>query len=222
MKSVCPPIFITGCARSGTSLIAGIVELSGAFGGTTCGRTTANKKGQFENVEIRNGIVKPYLKAIGADPMAQKPLPDVEHLEPFNELREAIMNVICRHGYRSGPWYYKGAKMCLLFPLFHKAFPHAKWIIVRRNDEDIIDSCLRTSFMKKCKGKEGWQRWVDHHKYCFELMKKSDLWTKEICPSIFMSGNFEAIKTLITEDLGLCWNQKKIEEFVDPSMYTIK
>ena len=46
-------IFITGCARSGTSLNAGIVARSGAWG-------------QYENEEIRDTTSKPILKMLGA------------------------------------------------------------------------------------------------------------------------------------------------------------
>jgi hypothetical protein len=68
-----PPILITGCARSGTSMTAGIVHICGAFGGRMSGPTPNNRKGMFENEEVRNQIVKPYLSSIGADPLGQKP-----------------------------------------------------------------------------------------------------------------------------------------------------
>ena len=39
------PIIITGCARSGTSLTAGVINICGAGGGEMSGATIYNKKG---------------------------------------------------------------------------------------------------------------------------------------------------------------------------------
>jgi hypothetical protein len=47
------PIIITGCARSGTSMIAGIINLCGAWKGVTSGPNKYNAKGMFENHELR-------------------------------------------------------------------------------------------------------------------------------------------------------------------------
>ena len=47
------PILVTGCARSGTSLVAGIVNICGAFGGVTRPGNPANEKGLFENISIQ-------------------------------------------------------------------------------------------------------------------------------------------------------------------------
>ena len=41
------PILITGCARSGTSMVAGIINMSGAFGGVMAGPNKNNQKGNF-------------------------------------------------------------------------------------------------------------------------------------------------------------------------------
>ena len=64
MAKISPPILLTGCARSGTSLTAGIVNLCGAFGGIMSGPNRNNAKGMFENSKIRNTIIKPYLQKI--------------------------------------------------------------------------------------------------------------------------------------------------------------
>ncbi len=43
------PIIVTGCARSGTSLTAGVLHLCGAWIGKCTGPTAYKKRGQFEN-----------------------------------------------------------------------------------------------------------------------------------------------------------------------------
>jgi hypothetical protein len=53
------PILITGAARSGTSMTAGVINICGAFGGVLSGPNKNNKKGMFENNRIRQDIAKP-------------------------------------------------------------------------------------------------------------------------------------------------------------------
>src|SRR3990167_1759798 len=161
------PIFITGCARSGTSLTAGIIHLCGAFGGKMRRPNINNQKGMFENIAITQDLVKPFLKSIGADKMGQNPLPDPAKVVLkanilAHQWRQNVISILNSEGYIGDrPFFYKGAKMCLMWEIWHAAFPNAQWIIVRRNKEDIIDSCLRTSFMKAYKDRGGWAKWVD-------------------------------------------------------------
>ena len=212
------PILLTGCARSGTSLTAGIVEMSGAFGGVTSGPNSNNKKGMFENSDVRNYIVKPYLRLLGVDPMGQNPLPDVTKLLPYKDFRNDIYRVMQRHGYKRGPWYYKGAKMCLFWPVLHEAFPDAKWVIVRRDDEGIINSCLKTGFMRAHKTREGWLWWTAQHKHRFQEMKKAGLNIKQVWPAKFIAGDLSEIKETIAW-LGLDFKEKQVKEFISPELW---
>ena len=217
------PILITGCARSGTSLIAGIVNMCGAFGGKMSGPTPNNKKGMFENTYIRDKLVKPYLKDLGADPLGQGPLPTFEQIvaHPFVNLGFEVDKVMSKEGFKKGPWFYKGAKMCLVWTQWAKAFPKAQWVIVRRKDEDIIASCLRTSFMRKYTNEEGWKKWVNHHKECFHEMRLSmpdqlvEIWPEEV-----IKGDLEPIKNMISW-LGLKWNDTKIRELITPELWHV-
>ena len=74
------PILITGAARSGTSMVAGAINICGAFGGNMRGPNKNNEKGMFENVRIVQNLTKPYLRGIGADQLGQYPLPDIFNL----------------------------------------------------------------------------------------------------------------------------------------------
>lgn len=214
------PILITGTARSGTSLTAGIIDRCGAFGGVTSGPNRYNPKGMFENSEIREKVVKPYLASIGADPKGQYPLPDPLDTPMPSGWRKKICDAFEMQGYNSGPWYYKGAKMCLMFSVWDKAFPQAKWVIVRRSKKEIINSCLRTGFMREYKDEEGWGRWVDHHLWCFDLMKQSfgdrivEFWPAQV----FDGEGLEAAKVL-AEKLGLPFNKGPVDTFLEKRLY---
>ncbi len=212
------PILITGCARSGTSLIAGIINICGAYGGDLSGPTSWNQKGMFENNYIRENMVKPYLEAIGADPRGQRMMPIAETVPVIIDWHEAFLDVMVEQGYVDGPIFYKGAKACLMWPVWHTAFPKAKWIVVRRDDEGIIKSCLRTVFMNTYKDEKGWQGWIDHHKMCWYEMHNAHLDICEISTPEIIDGDLSEAKEMI-QWLGLEWDEEKVDEFVTPEIW---
>jgi len=226
MKS---PILITGAARSGTSMIAGVINLCGAFGGNMSGPNRNNQKGMFENSAIRQDIVKPYLRSIGMDPKGQYPLPDVHNIPIPNDLRRRVEQVMLDEGYKSGPWMYKGAKMCLTWPMWDHAFPDAKWIIVRRRTGDIIKSCFHTGFMtafnspanQKAVGaaneEEGWLWWVRQHEDRFVEMITSGLNVKVVWPHRMIDGDYSQVMEMI-EWLGLKWTPE-VMNFIEPKLW---
>lgn len=221
------PILITGCARSGTSMTAGVFNICGAFGGKMSGSTPYNRKGMFENTEIRNGITKPFLVSIGADPLCQNPLPDIEKVwesaysqkEDKNNLRFQVLRVITGNGYTQGRWFYKGAKMCLLWPLWNYAFPFAQWVIVRRAKEDIIKSCLKTKFMRNHSTPEGWRGWAETHEKRFIEMFKFGLQIKEVWPQKMINGDFSEIQECV-EWTKLKFNLEAVREFISPELWS--
>ena len=218
------PILITGCARSGTSLTAGIIHLSGAWGGKMSGPTKYNAKGMFENIIVRNELTKPYLRTIRCDPMGQHPLPSDEQLQKISSIdgmdwREAILNVMRRQGLRPDKdWFYKGAKCCLFWPMWDYAFPTAKWLIIRRHREDIAKSCLRTGFMRAFDSLDGWLEWVEQHEQRFEQMKRSGLWYREVWPEKMIDGDLSEIEIVI-KDLGLSYSEEHVRAFIAPSLW---
>lgn len=213
------PILITGCARSGTSIVAGIISVCGVFGGKMSRGNRYNPKGMFENAEIRNKVVKPHLASMDVDPMGQDPLPEIDCLMECDDLRSRVEQIMKLHGHLgTQPWFYKGAKLCLIWPVWHKAFPNAKWVVVRRRDEDIIYSCICTGFMQAYNTLSGWQKWVDHHKARFNEMKASSIFMREVWPTKFMNGDFSEIE-LVVADLGLRWNDKAVRQLVEPALW---
>lgn len=223
------PILITGCARSGTSMVTGVINMCGAFGGMMAGPNVYNKKGMFENIAIRGGMVKPYLNQIGADPLGQYPLPDTQKLSIPQDWQMSVLSILRQEGYTQGPWMYKCPKMCLMWPVWHYAFPNAKWIIVRRNPEDIVASCMKTGFMtafrkdifQKAVGaktqEEGWTWWVKQHEQRFTEMIEAGLNVKMIWPERMVKGDYSQIYQML-EWLQLPW-KSEILSFVDPKLW---
>jgi len=217
------PILIVGCARSGTSMTAGMINICGAFGGEMFGPHPNNQKGMFENKDLRTNVVKPYLEKIGADSRGQKPLPnnrqvfEVSQVEA-KEWRKKVQDSMIRQGYSDGEWFYKCPKSAMIWYLWHCAFPEAKWVLVRRAHEDIINSCLKTRFLTAYQNKAGWQGWIDAHERRFMEMRMAGINLREFWPSRMIEGDYEYAQELV-ESLGLKWNGPMVRAFIDPTMF---
>lgn len=168
-------IFITGCARSGTSLVTKLLQINGAYLGDE-----RRVNVLFENVSIRENVLKPYLTFCGADPLGQDVLPDTEHLPPpHDDLKRALKDYLPRL-----PRAYKDAKLTLVWPAFHAAWPYARWVLVRREKQKIVESCMRAPFMRKRKTVREWEEWVDQHEQRFTRMREQlsliEVWTDDV------------------------------------------
>jgi hypothetical protein len=226
------PILVTGCARSGTSMVAGAINLCGAFGGIMRGPNSNNAKGMFENAKIVNTITKPYLRELGLDPLGQYPLPDINNLPIPTDWRKRVEQVFIDEGYQSGPIFYKGAKMCLFWPIWHYAFPKSKWVIVRRRTGDIVLSCLKTGFMRAFQNRnfqkavgvsnerDGWVWWVQQHLARFREMIDEGLNCKIVWPERMVDGDYSQIVETI-EWLGLRWNSEVLN-FIDEKLWKVR
>lgn len=217
------PILVVGAARSGTSLVAGCVERCGAFGGLVRPGNVANPKGYFENKRIVDEVVKPLLVAARGDRNGQSPLPTkaaVEALVPewTERVRTLVESIMREEGYSDGPWYYKCPKLALVWQVFHAAFPRAKWLIVRRPDRLIAESCLRTHFMRAYRDLADWYQWLDVFKECFADMAYYNLDLREVWSDKIAKGETKQLINAI-EWCGLSWNSPAVLDFIDGSIY---
>jgi len=219
------PIFIIGVPRSGTSVTTGIIHHSGAFGGEDQGANIWNETGYYENWETKGAILAPYFDSIGASPGGWFPFvnEDVYSLPAIPDLKNRIHRLFLRHGYKGGAWYFKGVKISHVWKQFNDIFPKAKWVIVRRDNEEIIDSCFRTDFMQGFKTKGGWQTWINRHQDRFkEILDNCDameIWPKEFIDGCKTpNGDISSVCGLI-DWLGLKWDEDFVREFVNPKVW---
>lgn len=222
-----PPILITGAGRSGASMIAGVLNICGAFGGEIEG---SNR--HFENIKIRDRIIVPYLKSIGADTEGQFPLPYTNKLSIPTDWASCIIEIMKEDGYRGGPWMVKGSRICLTWPIWHYAFPNAKWLIVRRRTGDIISSCIKTDFMRAFKQgenrkailanteAEGWKWWVHQYEQRFVAMINDGINCQVIWPERMVRGDYQQMFDVV-DWLGLKWKTEALN-YIDPKFYKIR
>jgi len=172
-------ILVTGVARSGTSLTTEILRNLGCWLGP------AGDVNEFqENLVVREYLVKGYLIALDADPLGQDPLPDTDDLPLVEGFRDLVLERIRGTG---TPIAYKDAKICLMWPVWADAFPEAKWVLVRRDPDRIVDSCIRTPFMSRFgNDRTEWRRWVDEYERRLAAIHASSCDSVEIWPDEYV------------------------------------
>ncbi len=71
------------------------------------------------------------------------------------------------------PWLYKDARLTLIWPLYKKAFPGATWLVVRRDEEGFVNSCLRTDFMKQhSQNRKFWKKFAQEYEIRINALKE--------------------------------------------------
>ena len=222
------PILITGIPRSGASMIAQAINICGAFGGVM-----TNKRGMFENDQIRDIIVKSYLRFCGVDENGQYPLfkKDSSSLIP-TDFKKRVERMIIEEGYKDRQWMYKDSRIGLMWQVWHYAFPDAKWIIVRRRTGDITQSCIKTGYMKAFKDKQvcseigvsseeqGWI-WMSHqYEEKFNQMINEGLNCKIIWPERMMYGDYKQLYETL-DWVGLKWRSEVLTA-IDPLFLSVR
>lgn len=214
------PIFVTGVPRSGTSLVAGALGIAGAWTGQTVPGNASNPRGYFEHRMIREKVVKPLLRGAQSDPLGVRRLPALAQLPRVDNLKEICRGYLDAEGYPAGrKWLYKDAKLSLLWPVFAHAFSAAHWVIVRRDRDDILRSCLRTDFMAQhSTDQELWIKWIEQYNLRLEMLLRSENACSEIWPHELIQGDLSALEQLIAK-LGLTWEEQSIREFILPAVW---
>ena len=205
------PILVTGCPRSGTSLVGTAIHMCGAFQGKLI------KRGMFENNKILEEVVIPYFKNIGADPLGQHPLPNVDSISIPVDWRKRIEQIIKDEGYSKGQWVYKDSRLSLIWPVWNYAFPNAKWIIVRRRTGDIVQSCLKTVYMAAFDEREDWIQWVRQYEKRFVGMIEAGVNCKVVWPERMVCGDYQQMHETL-DWVGLTWN-KEVINWIDPLLW---
>jgi hypothetical protein len=106
----------------------------------------------------------------------------------------------------------------LMWPVWNYAFPNAKWVVVRRRSPDIVDSCLKTSFMRAFDDSEGWNGWIREHEKRFAQMYETGLNLHVIWPERIIHGDYTQMYQLI-EWLGLEYKAQDIVNFIEPKLW---
>jgi len=215
------PVLILGLPRSGTSMITGLLQLSGLWlGDTVPGGTQENMKGFFESKIIREQITKMILARLGCDPLGVQKLPDLNALPDGRGMRNLVLKAISIDKYDGNSrWGYKDAKTSLIWPMWRDAFPAATYIIVERDPEEVVRSCLNTSFMKQhSTDPDYWRQFINEYQKRLTILENSQEMVMKINSNDIVRGDLTTFKDLVTT-LALNYCEADYAEFVDNNLW---
>jgi hypothetical protein len=211
------PVFVTGLPRSGTSLVTGLLAICGLWLGHTPPGNSENIRGYFENVVLREKVQKEILRRGQFDPLGVRSLPPRGWLPTIPDFRPLVAAALVTQHYDGmQPWGFKEPKMCLMWRLWDRHFPGARWVIVRRPIEQVVASCMRTSFLRhQSSNPQFWQVFADAYLQRIADLQSSVRWCRIIDSRDIIGGRLESLEGLIG-DLHLVWRQEEVRAFVAP------
>lgn len=120
------PIVVIGCARSGTSMTAGLFAQHGCWTGRCKPADEHNARGYYENLDLKRELLQRWgrLKKRG------------EFAEPAPDFRPAVEAILTGSGYDGGPWVVKHGS--LYWPAWDDFDP--TFVCVYRQPESIMAS----------------------------------------------------------------------------------
>ena len=211
------PIFILGLPRSGTSMIAGLLEAFGLWlGETVPGRDLSNPKGFFENAPIRDVFLKQILVELGCDPLGVRGYPALGSLPDIPIFKDKMREALYAQGYdESRPWGFKDPKLTLLWPIWHRAFPDARWIIVSRPRKMVISSCLKTHFLRQhSTSPRFWRQFCKDYDDRLNALRKASHRVWEVDSHRVVQGDLVELES-VTGAVGLAFDRQAVLDFVD-------
>ncbi len=204
------PILITGVPRSGSSMIAGAVHCCGGYGGTELTKMNSNPH--------VSSLMTELLSHLKADPGGCFPLPTETRLDkPIKNLSNRLYESV---GSPYNTWFVKDSRLLLTWKLWNAAFPDAYWIIVKRKDDDIIQSCMKTHYMNTFLDAAGWQWLIDQYKEKYEQMAYTVKNLYVIHPEKMIVDDYSEFRKGI-EWMGLDWNPI-VEEYMSKKLHKMK
>lgn len=181
-------IIVTGVPRSGTSLTCFMLAKSGIHFTRDIAESPieAGIKGNrayAENMGVSN-FMKGLFDRHGICRLGQKNL----EFDKRKILTEAIRNRVIEFLFDDGwdgrsPVAVKNCKMVLTPELWFKNFPASKWVIIRRDLDDLAASLERTPFMRNHEPFANWREWAENYQRYFDLIPndmKVEIWPKKI------------------------------------------
>ena len=132
------PVLVMGMHNSGTTILAQILHRNGVC--------MANNSGQCESHFFTHFINNRMLMGGGDTAWAQLPILDVDTILQRKTVVEQLIREYWRMDYiqwgydGQGAWGFKDPRLCILLPVYVEIFPHAKWVLIKRNVDDIAAS----------------------------------------------------------------------------------
>lgn len=138
-------VCITGMERSGTSMVARVLNILGVYLGPKdklIMETDYNEKGCWESKSLLD-ISESILNRFGGSTHELPRFPDNWTSDAeVSELRKRAEDIIARDFSEAGVWGWKDTRLCLTLPFWQEFLPEMEYIICIRNPADVAKSLL--------------------------------------------------------------------------------
>ncbi len=158
------PVLIVSPARSGSSLTAHMLVSNGLFAGDTKPADRYNQKGYWENIAVTNLLVD-YLRRNDKHQQGKRFHPPYLNAD-YPDFRNKVLTAMSTEGLEPGQqWMFKNPKTAICWRLWARHFPEAKWVLLDRDRNELLQSLDRTPFMDAYDNFEGWNYYVDRYQH---------------------------------------------------------
>jgi len=183
------PIIVIGTARSGTSVVSGLIHLHGVWIGKCRPADQRNPKGFFENISINR-----IIRAKGWDKKANK-----------HEFRRLIQKVLRQQKYKEGqPWIVKHG-VIPRWDLWNVFNPY--WVIVKRKLTCVAFSQLSSHVVENIE---------KDMVILAELQQQREHLV--IWPQKLIDRDYTQMEQIL-EIIGITFNPQIAEQFIDPVLW---
>lgn len=179
-------------------MVAGCLAQHGVWTGTCRRADSANAKGHFENVPIKQAIIHAVGPVVHEGRVA----------EPVRGWPEAVEQIIRRDGYKDGPWLWKGSAM--YWRLWEAMQP--VYVCVRRKREAIIASGRETGYFRAT------DHAIDAHVRAMDHLR-DELGGVDVDADAVVAGDHTTLEQAF-DAAGLEMRPRIVDDWVEPSLWT--
>lgn len=208
-------IVVLGMHRSGTSSVAGLLKLMGAWPGADelLLRGPDNPRGHFEHGGLHMACVR-RLQSAGGDWKAPPRTAPAEAVDAFRRELAPVLEALEPHR----PWFVKEPRLCLLAREMLPLLTRPVFILVVRDPHEVAASLQRRDAMSAASALALWEH------YTREAFAASEGWARvlvdyrELCdqPAATTGRLFDALVAMGIEGLRLP-AEDDIREWIEPS-----
>jgi len=188
------PILIASPTRSGTTMVAWLLHLHGAWIGEA---KVTKAKGSNPAVGTENVAIKTYLRSVSGVP---------------DDFRKRILSLVDN----DGPWLVKTAQNLLKMDAWLKHFPEARWVLTNRSTEDIIASTMRHPGMTDDPDRR--RKIVEQHKHLQQRVAYRANHVHWVDVDALASAD-ESVGRALIEFCGLGFDPNKFHNWIQPGRW---
>ena len=190
-------LVITGMHRSGTSLVAGLLEKAGLdLGEKLLAADKDNPRGYFEDVDFyefhREALATRQSHVVVAEDFVFEPT--------VEERQHAETLVAKRQG--GGLWGWKDPRASLFLDFWNERLPHARFLFLFRHPLDVLLSLVRRGDVNFIGLNEGIDAWVEYNERILRFFRDHRE-RSLLCHIRGITENLDSLFSLLRERTGI-------------------